>query len=152
LNPVCVLFHYLGEIMNTWDSPWDVFDNQATNLVIYDKFSKYSAALTPSVCKNILHIPFISNVKNMNNADGSDADKTEWINLEFLMDPGNSASKYSQIFSLFKGGCTEDYFKCFISWCHFVILRAWFPWRKLSIGLGSDLVKWKSLVFFCNII
>jgi negative regulator of genetic competence, sporulation and motility len=37
-------------------------------------------------------------VKNKDKVDGPDADKSEWIKLEFLMDPDNSASgsKYSQ--------------------------------------------------------
>jgi hypothetical protein len=43
----------------------------------------------------------------MDKVDGSDADKSDWIKLEFLMDPDNpgSASKYSQQFSIFKDGC-----------------------------------------------
>jgi hypothetical protein len=35
--------------------------------------------------------PFVSKVKKMDKADGPDADKSEWINLEFLMDPDNPA-------------------------------------------------------------
>jgi hypothetical protein len=36
-------------------------------------------------------------VKKMDKVDGTDADKAEWIKLEFLMDPDNPASgfKYS---------------------------------------------------------
>jgi hypothetical protein len=32
----------------------------------------------------------------MDKIDGPDADKSEWIKLQFLMDPDNPASKYSQ--------------------------------------------------------
>jgi hypothetical protein len=41
----------------------------------------------------------------MDKVDGSDADKTEWIKLEFFMDPDNPASKYFQKFSISKDGC-----------------------------------------------
>jgi hypothetical protein len=42
-------------------------------------------------------IPFVFKVKKMDKVDGPDADKSEWIKLEFLMDPDNPAlgSKYS---------------------------------------------------------
>jgi hypothetical protein len=54
------------------------------------KFSKSAAALPPSVRKN-LPIPFVFKVKKVDNIDGTDADKSEWIKLEFLMDPDNPA-------------------------------------------------------------
>jgi hypothetical protein len=38
----------------------------------------------------------------MDKVDGPDADKTEWIKLDFFMDPDNSASKYSRQFAIFK--------------------------------------------------
>jgi hypothetical protein len=65
------------------------------------KFSKSTAALPPSVRENpppLPTIPFVSKVKKMEEVDGPDADKSEWIKLEFLMDPDNpaSGSKYSQ--------------------------------------------------------
>jgi hypothetical protein len=52
-------------------------------------------------------------VKKMDKMDGSDAYKSEWINLEFLMDPDNpeSGSKYSRQFAIFKDGCPEDWIK-----------------------------------------
>jgi hypothetical protein len=52
-------------------------------------------------------IPFVSNVKKVEKVDGTDADKSEWINLEFLMDPDNpaSGSKDSRQFAIFKDGC-----------------------------------------------
>jgi hypothetical protein len=42
-----------------------------------------------------LSIPFVSKVKKMDNVDGPDADKSEWIKLDFLMDPDNPTTKYS---------------------------------------------------------
>jgi hypothetical protein len=61
------------------------------------KFSKSAAALSPSVRENPPPIRFVSKVKKMDKVDGPDADKSEWIKLEFLMDPDNpaSGSKYS---------------------------------------------------------
>jgi hypothetical protein len=43
----------------------------------------------------------------MDKVDRPDADKSEWINLEFLMDTDNPAlgSKYSRQFAIFKDGC-----------------------------------------------
>jgi hypothetical protein len=42
-------------------------------------------------------IPFVSKVKKVDKVDGSNADNSEWIKLEVLMDPDNPAlgSKYS---------------------------------------------------------
>jgi hypothetical protein len=54
------------------------------------KFSKSAAALPPSVHKKPL-IPFVSKVKKMDKVDEKDAHKSEWIKLEFLMDPDNPA-------------------------------------------------------------
>jgi hypothetical protein len=75
------------------------------------KFSKSTASLPPSVHEN--PIPFVSKVKKMDKVDGPDTDKSEWIKLEFLMDPDNPAldSKYSQKFAIFKDGCPEDWIK-----------------------------------------
>jgi hypothetical protein len=54
-------------------------------------------------------------VKKMDKVDGTDAYKSDWIKLEFLMDPDNPArrSKYSQQFAIFKDGCRvpEDWIK-----------------------------------------
>jgi hypothetical protein len=57
--------------------------------------------------------PFVSRVKKMDKFDGTDADKSEWIKLEFLIDPDNPAlgSKYSRQFAIFKDGCQEDWIK-----------------------------------------
>jgi hypothetical protein len=74
------------------------------------KFSESTAALPPSVRENPL-IPLVSKVKKADKVDGPDADKSKWIKLEFLMDPDNPASKYSQQFAIFKDGCPEDWIK-----------------------------------------
>jgi hypothetical protein len=49
-------------------------------------------------------------VKKMDKVNGPDADKSEWIKLEFLMDPDNPASgfKYYQQFAIFKDGCNTQ--------------------------------------------
>jgi hypothetical protein len=51
-------------------------------------------------------------MKKMDKGNGPDADKYEWIKLEYLMDPDNpaSGSKYSRQFAIFKDGCrvSED--------------------------------------------
>jgi hypothetical protein len=56
---------------------------------------------------------FVSKVKKVDKVDGTDADKSEWIKLEFLMDPDNPALdfKYSQQFAIFKDGYPEDWIK-----------------------------------------
>jgi hypothetical protein len=76
------------------------------------KFSKSTTALPPSVRKNP-PIPFVSKVKKVEKVDGPDADKSEWIKLEFLMYPDNPAldSKYSRQFAIIKDGCLEDWIK-----------------------------------------
>jgi hypothetical protein len=59
------------------------------------KFSKSSTALPPSVCENPLPpIPFVSKVKETDKVDGTDVEKSEWIKLEFLMDPDSPASGF----------------------------------------------------------
>jgi hypothetical protein len=70
------------------------------------KFSESSAVLPPSMSENP-PIPFVTKVKKMEKVDGHDTDKSEWINLEFLMDTDNpdSGFKYSQQFSIFKDRC-----------------------------------------------
>jgi hypothetical protein len=52
-------------------------------------------------------------VKKMDKVDGTDADKSECINLEFLIDPDNpaSGSKHSRQFAIFKDGCPEEWIK-----------------------------------------
>jgi hypothetical protein len=55
------------------------------------KVSKLSAILPPSVHKNPLPIHSVSKVKKMDKVDGTDADKSEWIKLEFFIHPDNPA-------------------------------------------------------------
>jgi hypothetical protein len=76
-------------------------------------FSKSTAALPPSVHENPPPTSFLSKVERMDKVDGPDADKSEWIKLEFLMDPDNpaSGSKYSHQFDIFKDGCPEEWIK-----------------------------------------
>jgi hypothetical protein len=49
-------------------------------------------------------IGFVSKVAKMDKVDGPKTDKSEWIKLEFLMDPDNPASNYSRQFAIFKDG------------------------------------------------
>jgi hypothetical protein len=58
--------------------------------MIMSKVSKSAAALPPSMRKNAL-IPFVSKMKKIDKVDGPDKDKCEWIKLDFLMDPDNTA-------------------------------------------------------------
>jgi hypothetical protein len=51
----------------------------------------------------------------MDKVDGPDADKSEWIKLEFLMDPYNPASKYSRQFAISKDGFPEELIKCMMT-------------------------------------
>jgi hypothetical protein len=53
----------------------------------------------------------------MDKVDGNDTGNSEWIKLEFLMDPDNQASgsKYSRQFAIFKDGCPEDWIKWVIA-------------------------------------
>jgi hypothetical protein len=50
-------------------------------------------------------------VKKMDKVDGPIAEKSKWINLEFLMDLDNPVSMYSQQFAIFKDGYPEDRIK-----------------------------------------
>ena len=65
--------------------------------------------LPPSVRENP-PIPFVSKTRKTDNPEES-SDKTEFIKLEFYMDPTNPASKYSRHFLIFKDGCAEDWVK-----------------------------------------
>jgi hypothetical protein len=55
----------------------------------------------------------------MDKVDGPDADNSEWIKLEFLMDPDNPAldSKYTRQFAFFNDGCPEDWIKWVMAFC-----------------------------------
>jgi hypothetical protein len=60
-------------------------------------------------------------VKKIDKVDGTDADNSEWIKLEFLMDPDNSAldSKYSRQLAVFKDECRvpEEWIKRVMAFC-----------------------------------
>jgi hypothetical protein len=56
-------------------------------------------------------------VKKMDKVDGADADKSEWIKLEFLMDPYNPASKYSRQFDIFNIRFSEEWIKWVLTFC-----------------------------------
>jgi hypothetical protein len=47
----------------------------------------------------------------MEKIDGPGVDKFQWIKFKFLMDPDNTASKYSRQFSIFKDRCPEEWIK-----------------------------------------
>jgi hypothetical protein len=61
------------------------------------------------VQKNSPPIPFVSKMKKMDKVDGPNADKSELIKLEFLMDPDNPALNYSRQFAIFKDGRLEEW-------------------------------------------
>jgi hypothetical protein len=50
-------------------------------------------------------------VKKIEKVDGPKVDMTEWIKLEFFMNPDKpaSGSKYSRYFATFKDGCPEEW-------------------------------------------
>jgi hypothetical protein len=73
------------------------------------KFNRTLTGLPPAVRENP-PIPFVSKARKADNPEES-ADKTEYIKLEFFMDPGNPASKYARHFIIFKDGCAEDWVK-----------------------------------------
>jgi hypothetical protein len=78
------------------------------------KFSKSSAALPPSVCE--IPPPFVPNVKKIDKVDGSDAEKSEWIKLEFLMDPDNRLAAPSTLDSLLSSRMDAQCLKKWIKW------------------------------------
>jgi hypothetical protein len=50
-------------------------------------------------------------MKKMYKVYGPDADKSEWIKLEFFIDPDNSAIKYSRQFAIFNDGFPDNWIK-----------------------------------------
>jgi hypothetical protein len=58
-------------------------------------------------------------VKKVDKVDGPDVDKSEWIKLEFIIDPDNPASKYSRQFDIFKdrSRVPEDWIKWVMAFC-----------------------------------
>jgi hypothetical protein len=55
-------------------------------------------------------IPFISKARKLENPEDG-TDKTQFIKLDFFMDPNNPASKYTKHFVIFKDGCAEDWIR-----------------------------------------
>jgi hypothetical protein len=105
---------------------------------------KSSATLTPSVCENSPPIPFVSKVKKMDKVDETDADKSDWINLEVLMDPDNPAldSKYPRQFAIFKDGYPEEWIKWVMA---FREIENLIPMKEQDQDV-SDFVEGSSLV------
>jgi hypothetical protein len=56
-------------------------------------------------------------VKKMDKVDGPDVDKTEWMKLEFLIDPDNPASNNSQHFVIFQDGFPGEGIKWMMAFC-----------------------------------
>jgi hypothetical protein len=82
---------------------YELIEEQKMSL---SKFTKSLTGLPPAVREN----PFVSKARKTENPD-ENADKTEYIKLEFYMDPSNPASKYARHFIIFKDGCAEDWVK-----------------------------------------
>jgi hypothetical protein len=80
---------------------------------------------------------------------GLDTNKSEWIKLEFLMDPDNQASgsKYSRHFSTFKDGFPEEGMKWVMS---FLEIKNLMPLEKPSdkTRMFLTLLKGQSLSYF----
>jgi hypothetical protein len=72
------------------------------------KVSKSAAAVPPSVHEKTPPIPFVSKVMKVDKVDWTETDKSEWIKLEFIMDPENPASKYYRQFAIFKDECNTQ--------------------------------------------
>jgi hypothetical protein len=77
-------------------------------------FNKSLTGLPLTVCENGL-ISFVSKARKTENSD-ENADKAEYIKLEFYMDPSNPASKYARHFIIFNDGCAEDWVECFMAY------------------------------------
>jgi hypothetical protein len=86
-------------------------------------------------------------VKKMGKVDSLDKDKSEWITLEFFMNPDNPASKYSQQFAIFKDGFPEDWIKWAMAFREFDNLML----LKKPIGktrMFQTLLKGQALFYF----
>jgi hypothetical protein len=56
-------------------------------------------------------IPFIFKMKKMDNVDGLDADKSEWIKFWLFINPEKPVFKYMQQFAIFQDECPEEWIK-----------------------------------------
>ena len=68
--------------------------------MVLSKSNRTLTGLPPAVRENP-PIPFISKARKADNPE-ENADKTEYIKLEFYMDPGNPASKYARHFIILR--------------------------------------------------
>jgi hypothetical protein len=80
-------------------------------------------------------------VKKMDKVDGHDADDSERIKLEFLMDAVNSASKYSWKFAIFKDGC--NFQRSGSNGWSSVRLKIWWPWMNFLTRAGCFGLCWR---------
>jgi hypothetical protein len=64
----------------------------------------------PTAVRENPPIPFISKARKLENPEEA-TDKTQFIKLDFFMDPKIPASKYTKHFVIFKDGCAEDWIK-----------------------------------------
>jgi hypothetical protein len=73
------------------------------------KFTKHNAAMYPYM-REYPPIPFTPKSKKVK-SELTEADKTELITFDFIVDPENSATKDSKEFLIFKDGDPEDWIK-----------------------------------------
>jgi hypothetical protein len=79
-------------------------------------FNKTLTGLPPAVREH-LPILFVSKGRKTENPK-ENTDKTEYIKLEFDMDPINLASKYVlHTIIIFKDGCAQDWVKWLVAYC-----------------------------------
>jgi hypothetical protein len=67
-------------------------------------------------------IPFVTKLKKME-AEGADSDKVESIRFEFLVDPSNPATRFSNEFLVFKDGSPEEYIRWLMCYRDLELLR-----------------------------
>jgi hypothetical protein len=113
------------------------------------KFSTSSAAFPPSVCENPHPFPFLSKVKKMDKVYGPDTHKSEWIKLEFLMDPDipESLTNYSRQFSIFMSRCSDEWIKWVMA---FREIENLMPWKEpaYKTSIFRTLLKGQALSYF----
>jgi hypothetical protein len=74
------------------------------------KFVNYGNILHTIVCENPL-ITFVLMERKMENVDGANVNKVEFIKLEFFMDSSSPDSKDAHHFVIFKNECAEEWVK-----------------------------------------
>jgi hypothetical protein len=84
----------------------------------------------------------------MENVDGPDADKSELIKLEFIMDPDNPTldNNYSRNFVIFKDLSPEEWLKIkfLMSWRKLKNEKDGYPWRNLLARPGWFRICWRA--------